>query len=176
MKATKIKPCKLCGGKRVGNLTICYKCFLKRERAKRELKIAKLKERKRKKVEKDHNSYRYLFGIADELMSLVVRKKGVDENGFNLCYTCNKRLHYKELHAGHFWHSKLDFDFRNRRPQCPRCNTYRSGNLAVFGTKLAQELGVEGMKQLDHDAHTKIYTWMELKQIIEKLKTALNER
>jgi hypothetical protein len=173
----KIKPCKICGGKRVGRLTICYHCFLKRERAKRKLKLAKLKERKRVRREKKVNSYGYLKKAADKVFSQYVRMKGCDEQGIGECYTCGIRKHWKELHAGHFYHGKLDYDERNRRPQCPQCNTYKSGNLAIFGTKLAQELGAGGMKKLLLEANTKIYTWTELKQIIEiyKLKVGALE-
>jgi hypothetical protein len=170
------KHCRLCDGKRVGNLTICYKHFLARERAKREIKFAKLKDRKKKRVERDHNSYRYLHKTADDLMSKVVRLDGSDENGMNSCYTCGVWIHWKELQAGHFHHGKLDFDKRNRRPQCSQCNKWKSGNLAIFGTKLTEELGVDGMKKLMLDANTKIYTTTELKKIIEELKLTLKDQ
>ncbi len=93
----KVKPCRLCGGKRVGRLTICYKCFLKREQTKRELKIAKLKNRKKIKKEKIKNSYRYLHKVADKLFSRYVRMKGCDKNGFDVCFTCGTRLHWKKM-------------------------------------------------------------------------------
>lgn len=169
----KLKPCKLCGGKRVGNLTICYRCFLKKEQAKRKLKIAKLKERKRIRKEKDRNSYKYLHKLARTLFSKCIRIEGADEDGITYCYTCGLRFHWKELQAGHFHHSRLDFDRRNIKKQCPQCNKWKSGNLAIYGTKLALELGTRGMKKLLLDANTKLYTTTELKQIIEDCKKEL---
>ncbi len=171
----KLKSCRLCGGKRVGQLTICYKCFLKRERLKRELKLAKLKERKKKRIEKNHNSYNYLNKLAWKLFSKMIRMEGIDEKGMAECYTCGIKVHYKNLQAGHFWHNKLDFDRRNIHKQCVRCNKWLRGNLAVYGTKLAQELGIEGMKKLDQDAHQKVYSWLDLKQIINQLER-VNEK
>lgn len=169
--AKNTKPCRLCGGKRVFGKTLCFKCILKKERAKRELKLAKLKEKKRVKRDKKLNSYRRLNKIAWELTSEAVRKSYADENGMVKCYTCPKIMKWKEADCGHFHHGKLDFDReRNLRPQCYYCNRMKHGNHAIFGTYLAQELGAEGMKKLLLDANTKIYTWTELKSIIEKLK------
>ena len=172
MNAKKVKLCRLCGGKRVFGKTLCYACILKKERAKRELKLAKLKERKHKKKEKKLNSYRYLNKVAWELFSRYIRMKGADENGMTECYTCEKKFHWKKLFAGHFHHGKLDFDERNVHKQCNRCNSslFLRGNLNIYGTKLAQEIGAEGMKQLLLDANTKIYTWQELKIIINRLQ------
>ncbi len=170
----KIKPCK-CGNIALNNRRICYQCFLKRERSKRELKIAKLKNRKKIKKEKIRNSYRYLHKVADKLFSQYVRMKGCDKNGFDNCYTCGIRLHWKKMNAGHFHHGKLDFDERNRRKQCPQCNTWKSGNLGIFGTKLAEELGVQGMIQLMIDAHQRVYSTPELKQIILTYQSKLKE-
>jgi hypothetical protein len=163
----KDKPCKICGGKRIYGMTICYKCFREKERKKREEKIAKLKERKKKRKEKDHNSYRYLRKIAWDIFSKFIRIKGSDENGMTECYTCGEKLHWKKLQAGHFHHSKLDFDERNIHKQCVRCNKWLSGNLAIYATKLALELGVTGMKKLLLDANTTIYSIQDLREIIK---------
>jgi hypothetical protein len=102
------------------------------------------------------------------LVSEFVRKLGADENGYNTCYTCECRKHYKELQCGHFFHGKLDFDLRNLKPQCPKCNMYHSGNLAYYSVKLAKELGVEGMEQLRLDANTKTYTIEDLEEVIKQ--------
>lgn len=169
MMNLKSKICK-CGEKALKNRRICYSCFLKREREKRKLKIAKLKERKKIKRKKDHNSYKYLHKVAWTLFSKSVRMEGADENGMTYCYTCGKRFHWKELQAGHFHHGRLDFDRRNIKKQCPRCNKWLSGNLAIYGTKLSEELGKKGMNQLILNANTKTYSTTELKQIIKELK------
>jgi hypothetical protein len=163
----KIKPCNICGGIRIWGKTKCFKCIIKEEREKRKLKIAKLKERKRVKKEKDHNSFRYLHKKAWILFSISVRQEGMDSNGMVRCYTCKELFRWQDLDAGHYFHGKLDFDKRNVKKQCTRCNRFKHGNHAIFGVYLAIELGVEGMKKLMLDANTKIYTCQDLKQIIQ---------
>ena len=170
----RIKLCK-CGNEALKNRRICYNCFLKREKDKRVEKLIKFKERKKVKKEKDHNSYSYLHKKAWKLFSIIIRKEGADENGINKCHTCGTELNWKELQAGHFHHSKLDFDKRNVHPQCVRCNKFNHGNLAAYGTKLAKELGVKGMQKLDRDAHTKSYTWLELKSLIVEFEKLVNK-
>ncbi len=165
-----------CGGKKLNGRSMCYQCFLKKEREKRELKIAKLKERKKIRKEKDRNSYRYLHKIAWDLFSKCIRIEGVDDEGITYCYTCGLRFHWKDLQAGHFHHSRLDFDRRNIHKQCPRCNKWKRGELALYGTKLAIELGTEGMKRLLLDANQKRYTCSELKEIISSCQDILSYR
>jgi hypothetical protein len=167
MPMLRTKPCKVCGGVRMYGKTKCYKCIIKEERKKQKLRIAKLKARKQKKREKDHNSYGYLKEKAWKCISLFIRRNGADCNGINSCYTCGVRKHYKELNAGHFHHNKLDFDTRNLKPQCVHCNKFLRGNLAVYATHLMEELGEEGMKQLLKDSNTKTYSCRELKQVIQ---------
>lgn len=75
------------------------------------------------------------------LMSEWVRREGSDFRGYQSCYTCRKRMHWKELHCGHYQHGKLDFDERNLRPQCAGCNTYRGGMLDAYTVRLIEENG-----------------------------------
>jgi hypothetical protein len=126
----------------------------------------KLKKQSTKKFQKAR--FKTLHKKAWTLVSSYVRQLGADSEGFNRCYTCDGRFHYKEMHCSHFHHNKLDFDLRNLKACCVKCNTYMSGNLAIYGTKLARELGVEGMEQLRLDANTKIYTNEDLENIIKK--------
>lgn len=134
----------------------------------------KVKELEKKEKHKQTKTYqKKRFGVlhrkAWKLVSLYVRTKDADEFGMVTCYTCDGRLHYKESNAGHYHHGKLDFDpQRNLRVQCVRCNQHKSGNLAVYGTKLARELGVDGLEQLELDANTTTYTIEDLEKIIEK--------
>ena len=171
----KPKPCKKCGGKRLPKGTLCYKCFLAqrkearlkwmvREKASRARR--RLIARKQAKTTAHLNSYRYLHKKAWTAFSVAVRQDGMNSEGFNRCYTCGIKKHWKELHASHFWHRRLDFDKRNVKPCCPQCNTFKSGNLAPYAVKLTEELGVEGMKQLQLEANTKVYTCEELRLII----------
>jgi len=133
----------------------------------------KAKELEKKAKHKETKTYqkkrfKTLHAKAWKLISLYVRQLGVDEYGYNRCYTCDGEFHYRELHCSHYHHNKLDFDLRNLRPCCPKCNTYMSGNLAIYGTKLARELGVEGLEQLRLDANTTTYTTEDLENIIKQ--------
>ena len=63
------------------------------------------------------------------------------------CYTCGRKE--GTMQAGHFWHAVLDFDEENIHCQCSPCNHFRSGNLAVYGAKLLNEMGVKRFKALE---------------------------
>lgn len=107
-------------------------------------------------------------------MSLKVRLKGANTfRQTNKCYTCNKTFPIKELQAGHFWHSKLDFDERNLKPQCVRCNHYFRGNLGIYASRLIRENGLFWFDQLKRDADKKgnNYKLSELKKLYEQLKS-----
>ena len=111
-------------------------------------------------------------------MSLYIRLKYADENGMVRCYTCGKMDHYKETHAWHYWHDRLDFEEDNLKPQCPYCNTYNADKaMAVYGAKLVEKLGLERFKELRIKAFSKgnDYSFEELKAIISKLEVFLKE-
>ena len=138
---------------------LCPKC----RKAKKLLKKQKHETTKTFQVA----TFKNLHKKAWSLMSLYIRTKGMDENGMNSCYTCGVVKHYKELHAGHFWHGCLDFDERNLKAQCPQCNQNKSGNLAVYATRLVKEYGEEWFKQLEVDANRVIYKSADLVEIIK---------
>lgn len=139
--------------------------------------VIRMKEKAKAKVEKhkltktyDKKTFKSLHAKCWKLISLIVRKDGADKNGFNQCYTCGQKIKWQELQAGHYWHSKLDFDRRNLRPQCPMCNTYFSGRLAVYGTRLLRDNGEEWVHKLAHDAHTTIYKTADLIKLLPLLE------
>ena len=79
----------------------------------------------------------------DTVFSIFIRLKDADENGYNYCYTCNKRDYYKYLQNGHFISRKYlatRFDEQNCKPQCPACNVFRYGEQYKFGQKLGKKL------------------------------------
>lgn len=105
-----------------------------------------------------------------KVWSIHIRSKDADRNGMVRCYTCGVERRWREMHAGHLYHNKLDFDERNIHPQCPKCNTFLHGNLAIYATKMIEEIGVDGMKKLILDSNTTTYTADDFKKIIEKYK------
>lgn len=104
-----------------------------------------------------------------ELQKQYLRKKWANFQDLIECFTCYKLIPVKEIHCGHFWHGKLDFDLRNLRPQCAGCNMFGDGKLAQYSARLIKEHGQEWFLELDRDAHQhKGYSVEELKQIHEK--------
>jgi hypothetical protein len=101
-----------------------------------------------------------------ELQSKAMRQAAQDDDGYVFCYTCGKYMRWQDAHIGHYFHGRLDFDPRNLRIQGACCNTYKHGNLAVYGAKLVEE-GID-LKQLRRDAETTHYTCQQLKEIISK--------
>lgn len=157
----KIKLCK-CGARRFTSFSKCGRCRADEAKAK---KLKKLEKHKTTKAfqKREHRS---LKSKAWKVFSEYIRRKDANSDGMTYCYTCSKALRWQDAHCGHFMHGKLDFDERNLKPQCPGCNTYKHGNLAIYGVKLAKELGVEGMEQLMLDANTKVYSKDDLEQVI----------
>lgn len=126
---------------------------------------------KKTKTIKKNPSLKRLHDKAWALISRYVRTKDADWRGYTRCYTCKVVKHYKELQAGHFWHGKLDFDPRNLRPQCKRCNKFLSGNLDNYAMFLIDEVGLEAVKKLRQDAARHPgYTRAEILQVIEQYK------
>jgi len=133
-------------------------------------------KKKLEKIEKykttkayDKKNFKTLHAKCWKLMSLIVRNLGARE-GKNDCYTCQKWLPIAELQAGHHFHDKLDFDFRNLRPQCQRCNKYLHGNLGIYAERLIDENGKDWYKQLRHDAQNSIYKTQDLIKLLPLLQ------
>src|SRR3990167_10155989 len=74
-----------------------------------------------------------------KVFSEWVRRNGADENGFNACYTCGTKLHWKRLQAGHFisrTHLATLFDEQNVKPQCFADNIWKNGEPHKFAEHL----------------------------------------
>ena len=93
------------------------------------------------------------------------------------CFTCTKVDDIKNMQAGHFVHKDcLDFDELNVHCQCPQCNKWKHGNLAVYAVALQQKYG-DGAPQLllirSHQA--KKWTRAELEEIKSKYEQKTKE-
>lgn len=173
----KTKLCVLCKTKpRFQLRRQCFQCIREAIKRKKEEKERLRLERKVKTKKHQRSLWKKLHNKAWKLISEYVRRNGADPfTGYTKCYTCGEVKHWKELQCGHFWHGTLDFDLRNLKKQCPQCNTYKSGNLAPYASKLIQEYGQEWFVKLEQDAHQHPgYTCEELEKIIEKF-TQLNK-
>ena len=101
------------------------------------------------KLEK--KSTKSLKSKAWTLCSEFIRRREADSDGYTRCYTCNVKKHWKEMQAGHFIHGHTKATFfmpTNIHVQCPRCNTYLSGNLAVYTLRMINEHGKEFVEEL----------------------------
>lgn len=171
MKPLKIKPCKLCPSKRYANISWCFKHYKERERIKREEKSKQKLLRKQSTKKYQESERKKLNKKCWKLQSERVRKNGADRYGFNECYTCLIKLPWKELNAGHYRHNKLDYDERNLKPQCVRCNKYYSGQLNKYALRLVKENGIDWLEQLEKDADRHLgYRLEDLQKIYQKLK------
>ena len=111
----------------------------------------------------------------DTIFSIYIRLKDADINGYNYCYTCNKKDYYKYLQNGHFISRKYlatRFDEENCKPQCPACNVFRYGEQYLFGQKLGKKIA-EAL-QLKSKTSVKIMAY-EYEEKIAYYKTIVNK-
>ena len=81
----------------------------------------------------------------DKIFSIYIRKKGADFHGLIECYTCGELKNWKyEIDAGHFMGRgkyATRWDEQNVKPQCKKCNGFRSGEQYLFAKHLDEEYG-----------------------------------
>lgn len=108
-----------------------------------------------------------------KIFSAYIRQKGVSADGYTCCFTCGIGGHWKTMDAGHYIHGKLDFDERNIKIQCSRCNRWLHGNLGIYGEILMINYGDAWVEKLRQDARTKgnSYSRQELNDLLEKYGT-----
>jgi hypothetical protein len=171
------KICKLCKKRQsYANSNYCYTCIKKREKEKKLEKELLKKERKESTKKFQESLRKTLHNKAWKLMSEYIRRKDADWKGNVKCYTCYKTLHWKEAHCSHRWHGRLDFDERNQKPCCVKCNTYLSGNLGEYERHLITDHGLDWSNQLKSDANThQGYSISDLKAIIGDLKQKIDK-
>lgn len=118
------------------------------------------------KTRKNKSTQRKLFDKAWKLCSEYIRKR---DNG--QCFTCPVKRDYKEMQAGHFRHGKstiIYFDEQNIHCQCPKCNTYLSGNRDIYLRNIQKKYGVDvGDNLIQQSYQTHYYKITELEKIIE---------
>ena len=87
----------------------------------------------------------------DREISINVRLKYADFQGYVRCYTCGEIAHWKGMLCGHFRlraNYTTRYDERNLRPQCPTCNMEKGGQEDIFEEELRDELGDEEVDEL----------------------------
>ena len=113
------------------------------------------------------------------VFSRYVRTKDVDFQDRSQCYTCKRRIPWKELDAGHFKHTSkkkgqirtkvIDYDERNIHAQCTFCNRMAHGNLTKYAIALEEQYGHGIIQELDRIYHQQEeMTTEQLKEIINR--------
>tara|TARA_R100001443_G_scaffold67364_1_gene76166 strand:- start:5409 stop:5807 length:399 start_codon:yes stop_codon:yes gene_type:complete len=86
----------------------------------------------------------------DTVFSKYIRLKNVDKYGMCKCVTCNKKVYWKQIQAGHFMsrkHYSTRWDEENVYPQCLACNVFRGGEQYRYSLFLGKDKS-EKMYQL----------------------------
>ena len=113
-----------------------------------------IKKKRKKKLPKVST----LAKKAWDLMSIISRKKDADAtDGFASCVTCGIQKHWKEMHAGHFFHGShqrpISYDNRNIHAQCPGCNTYKGGARDEYACYISKRYGPAVLEELRNLKH-----------------------
>lgn len=111
----------------------------------------------------------------DTVFSQYIRKSKADKQGFCTCCTCGKKVHWKEIQAGHFMsrkHYSIRWDERNVNPQCVACNVFRYGEQYKYSIFLGKELADVLYLQ---SKEIKKYTTDELKELADTYSKMLKE-
>lgn len=84
--------------------------------------------------------------------SLFWRLFYTDNTGYGHCYTCEKRIFYKEANLGHYIsraYKAVKFHSDNLRLQCVQCNKWKNGQTVVFRENLVDEIGEKRVLKIE---------------------------
>lgn len=114
----------------------------------------------------------------DKVFSVYIRRKEADEYGYVRCFTCGKRLHWKDAQCGHYIdrrHLKTRWDEMNCHIQCEDCNCFKSGNIKSYREELMSIYGEEAVLSLEQSKYGiyKIYP-NEIKDKIKEYEEKIN--
>lgn len=86
------------------------------------------------------------------LMSEYSRLKDSNRDGMVKCVTCETVKHWKEMHAGHFFHGSkqrpISYDDRNIHAQCSGCNLYGGGKRDHYSVYVIRRYGSMAPEEL----------------------------
>ena len=135
-----------------------------------------MKDLTKKKKKKKLPKISALAKKAWDLMSLISRQKDANYLGLVKCVTCGQVKHWKEMHAGHFFHGShqrpISFHPMNIHAQCPGCNTYKGGARDEYACYISKRYGpqvLEELRELKHQG--KELKRVDLEELIEQLQT-----
>lgn len=79
----------------------------------------------------------------DIVFSRWVRLSNSDDKGYCECVTCNKKVHWYDIQAGHFMsrrHYSTRWDQDNVKPQCKACNIFGQGKQYEYSIYLGKSV------------------------------------
>ena len=98
---------------------------------------------------------------------------------WGLCITCNKRLHFKMLQAGHFIpgrHNANLFNEKGCHAQCYNCNMNLRGNTLEYRRKIIELYGAGWDEVLEQRARQTVkYSVKDLEEKKEEYQTLIKE-
>ena len=96
---------------------------------------------------------------------------------FGLCFTCQKRYHFKMMQAGHFIsgrHSANLFSETGVHTQCYNCNINLKGNTLEYRRQIIKLYGEGADERLEEEARAvKKFSVGELEEMLEYYKTKI---
>lgn len=87
-------------------------------------------------ISEEELSRNQLISDLDQVVSLYVRKRSADKNGFVVCITCGVRKQWNKMQCSHYI-GRSNFSLRfnttyNCNPACKHCNEVLHGNLPAY--------------------------------------------
>lgn len=101
----------------------------------------------KKPMSKQVKSISKLTKEADKYFSIYIRRRDSIERGgeyYCECITCGDVRPIGQMHAGHFVSRRykiLRYDERNVNAQCPKCNTFHSGEQYLYSKAIDNKYG-----------------------------------
>ncbi len=69
------------------------------------------------------------------------------------CISCGQVMNWKDSQGGHYLSRTVEatcIEPDNVWPQCPSCNGYKAGNVALYRINLVKRIGVERVERLEN--------------------------
>ena len=111
---------------------------------------------------------------ARDAISQYIRQKHA-VGGMVKCVTCETRLHWKQMHCGHYQHGLTEGKDRDGKPfvweenlwpQCSGCNTFNGGRLDLYTLHMIDTYGRDFVERLQGERYKpvkmSIDDWHEL--------------
>lgn len=101
------------------------------------------KQRNGRRLHNNASERRKVIKELDTVFSQYIRLHQLNQLGYNVCYTCGRRLGYSNAQACHFINRRYlgtRWDEDNVKVGCNHCNVTLNGNLNQFAARLRAEV------------------------------------